>query len=132
MIACAHFNHRTGCRDCSRSPGTLGCQTWASKYRKGDGKDYLCKWCGIRKDALAEKALHEASCASTITWTRAQTPAAQPQLALAPPSASSSNPPIEAPYARCDTLRDHVFAIEAKLVVLEERLKQLEDRYFVQ
>ena len=132
-VSCAHYNDRLGCKACSRAPATLGCQTWASKYRKGQGKDYLCTWCGNLKDAAAEAALHDNSDARTVTYTRAQTPtmeeqALQLQLKDGTAEAASSSY-METPHdtERVNTLTDHVFAMEAHILEIEDRLKQLED-----
>ncbi len=121
-INCAHYNDRVGCRACSRAPATLGCQTWASRYRKGASGDKLCQWCGDFKDSLGEAALHQASPPGVITYTASQ----NHDIPL--PAAQNHDIPLPAAQNEIDALRDHVFALEAKHVEMEERLVEMEER----
>ena len=117
MASCSHCGHPRGCPACSRQKGKIGCQQWASKYRKqADSGDFLCTWRGDLKDEHYEQALQQSTAPDVVTFTRA---------------VICDSEVHDDPAELISALRDKIFLLEVKACELEEAAKKVEELEFL-
>ena len=94
-VRCSHRTCEQECSACSLAPGSEGCWQDASRYRKYEGADFLCHWCGAHADTLKEQSLLERRRANTPPLDAPN--AKQPPPSFTPQTFHIATPPQPSP-----------------------------------